>query len=524
MTRSWTRRFRTARSVSCWASRRPDRRWAAGGRRRAAAEKWAGPLRRPGRPTVGAPSFVRSPLAISGSCGRSAARLSLGGSVPRLIAAYTGGRRAPGVFVVVAMPRGAVGAAHRGVEARRCRTTSGRDRRRDPTRGRRRAARRCRLGRRSRRPCERRRDRRVRPRQRFRPAQSAQPAGGRAAQRGWARHAVVRPPDRRGGARRLEERPAALRHRPARRPRDRRAGLVARRTWSPDRAGRLLRCQDRRGRCADRRRRAARGRARGGLAWRAARSGAGRPAGRGARADAVDRGRRRRAGHRDESRRAGGHAGRDEAGDRAGREASVRGARQARAGRRPGPRVVPATPEQRGSVNGEFYDRRDAGRRLAERLSAELEGDDVIVLGLPRGGVPVAAEVAEALGAPLEVFLVRKLGVPGHEELAMGAIASGGVRVLNEDVVGALGIGDEDIERVAGRELTELERRERAYREGRAAAELGGRTGVLVDDGLATGASMRAAVLAVRRSGAKRVIVAVPVAPRAACAALQNEA
>ncbi|TMM05756.1 MAG: phosphoribosyltransferase [Actinobacteria bacterium] len=175
-------------------------------------------------------------------------------------------------------------------------------------------------------------------------------------------------------------------------------------------------------------------------------------------------------------------------------------------------------------MNGEFYDRRDAGRRLAERLSAELEGDDVIVLGLPRGGVPVAAEVAEALGAPLEVFLVRKLGVPGHEELAMGAIASGGVRVLNEDVVGALGIGDEDIERVAGRELTELERRERAYREGRAAAELGGRTGVLVDDGLATGASMRAAVLAVRRSGAKRVIVAVPVAPRAACAALQNEA
>ena len=151
-------------------------------------------------------------------------------------------------------------------------------------------------------------------------------------------------------------------------------------------------------------------------------------------------------------------------------------------------------------MNGEFYDRRDAGRRLAERLSAELEGDDVIVLGLPRGGVPVAAEVAEALGAPLEVFLVRKLGVPGHEELAMGAIASGGVRVLNEDVVGALGIGDEDIERVAGRELTELERRERAYREGRAAAELGGRTGVLVDDGLATGASMRAAVLAVRRS------------------------
>src|SRR5207249_11442526 len=171
-----------------------------------------------------------------------------------------------------------------------------------------------------------------------------------------------------------------------------------------------------------------------------------------------------------------------------------------------------------------FVNRTEAGRLLAEKLEKYANRNDVVVLGLPRGGVPVAHEVAKHLRTPLDVFIVRKLGVPGHEELAMGAIASGGVRVLNEDVVGALGIGDADIARVAGRALTELERRERAYREGRAAAELGGRTGVLVDDGLATGASMRAAVLAVRRSGAKRVIVAVPVAPRAACAALQNEA
>src|SRR5207249_7010386 len=137
-----------------------------------------------------------------------------------------------------------------------------------------------------------------------------------------------------------------------------------------------------------------------------------------------------------------------------------------------------------------FRDRREAGRFLASKLAAYRQRPEVLVLALPRGGVPVAFEVARALQAPLDVFLVRKLGVPGHEELAMGAIASGGVRVLNEDVVRALGISEEDIERVAGRELTELERRERAYREGRAAAELGGRTGVLVDDGLATGASL----------------------------------
>ena len=140
-----------------------------------------------------------------------------------------------------------------------------------------------------------------------------------------------------------------------------------------------------------------------------------------------------------------------------------------------------------------FRDRREAGRRLGHRLAEQLEGEDVIVLALPRGGVPVAAEVAEALGAPLDVFLVRKLGVPGHEELAMGAIGSGGVRVLNDNVVRAVGLGAEDVERVAERELAELERRERAYRRGREPAELGGRTCVLVDDGLATGATMRAA-------------------------------
>jgi len=171
-----------------------------------------------------------------------------------------------------------------------------------------------------------------------------------------------------------------------------------------------------------------------------------------------------------------------------------------------------------------FRDRREAGRQLGERLAAQIDGEGVIVLGLPRGGVPVAAEVAEALGAPLDVFVVRKLGVPGHEELAMGAIASGGVRVLNEDVVSALGLTPEDIDTVAERERAELEWRERAYRRGRRPADLRGRTGVLVDDGLATGASMRAALAALRRSGAERVVVAVPVAPPETCRRFQHEA
>src|ERR1700738_5171398 len=140
-----------------------------------------------------------------------------------------------------------------------------------------------------------------------------------------------------------------------------------------------------------------------------------------------------------------------------------------------------------------FRDRRDAGRALAGSLDGYRDRADVVVLGLPRGGVPVAYEVATALGAPLDVFLVRKLGVPGHEEFAMGAIASGGVVVIDDDVVRALGIPPRVIERVAEQEARELARRERAYRGDRAMPDIAGKTVILVDDGLATGSSMRAA-------------------------------
>ena len=170
-----------------------------------------------------------------------------------------------------------------------------------------------------------------------------------------------------------------------------------------------------------------------------------------------------------------------------------------------------------------FRDRTDAGRRLAERLGEYAGRPGVLVLALPRGGVPVAFEVARALGAPLDVFLVRKLGVPGHEELAMGAIATGGVRVVNESVVRELGIGGEVIDAVAGRERAELERRARAYRGERPAPEVRGRAVILVDDGLATGSTMRAAALAVRRQEPERVVVAAPVAARATCAELLAE-
>src|SRR5437016_97249 len=132
----------------------------------------------------------------------------------------------------------------------------------------------------------------------------------------------------------------------------------------------------------------------------------------------------------------------------------------------------------------QFVDRRDAGRRLAQDLAGYAGRDDVVVLGLPRGGVPVAYDVADALGAPLDVFAVRKLGVPGHEELAMGAIATGGVQVLNEDVVRGLGIPDEVIDAVAAAEQEELERRQRAYRGDRPAPDVRGRTVILIDDGL----------------------------------------
>lgn len=164
-----------------------------------------------------------------------------------------------------------------------------------------------------------------------------------------------------------------------------------------------------------------------------------------------------------------------------------------------------------------FRDRVEAGRILAERLEEYAGRADVIVLALPRGGVPVGFEVAWQLGVPLDVFLVRKLGVPGREELAFGAIASGGATVLNEEVVASLGIDGETIAAVARREQAELERREEAYRGTRAPPDVAGKVVLLVDDGLATGASMRAAVKALRHLGPERIVVAVPTAARQTC-------
>jgi putative phosphoribosyl transferase len=171
-----------------------------------------------------------------------------------------------------------------------------------------------------------------------------------------------------------------------------------------------------------------------------------------------------------------------------------------------------------------FPNRTEAGRLLAEKLLKYAARDDVIVLGLPRGGVPVAFEVAQRLGTLLDVFIVRKLGVPGFEELAAGAIASGGVRVLNEDVTRAIPHADEMIEAVTARETTELERREQIYREGRPSPELRGRVVILVDDGLATGATMRAAVKALRQRGVTKIVVAVPVGPPDTCREIEQEA
>ena len=172
--------------------------------------------------------------------------------------------------------------------------------------------------------------------------------------------------------------------------------------------------------------------------------------------------------------------------------------------------------------NRPFANRVDAGHALARRLASYAGRSDVVVLGLPRGGVPVAAQVADALGAPLDVFLVRKLGTPWHRELAMGAIASGGVRVVNDEVVRWLGISPEEIDRIAAEETTELERRESAYRGGRASPEVAGRVVILVDDGLATGSTMRAAAQAVRQRRPSRVIVAVPVGASDTCRDLQT--
>ena len=169
-----------------------------------------------------------------------------------------------------------------------------------------------------------------------------------------------------------------------------------------------------------------------------------------------------------------------------------------------------------------FRDRADAGRALAAELEEYAGRGDVIVLGLPRGGVPVAHEVAHALGVPLDVFVVRKLGVPGHGELAMGAIASGGVRVVNRDVVKAARVSPAQLEEAAAREARELERREAEYRGDRAPPQVAGKTAILIDDGLATGSTMRAAVEALKDQGAGRIVVAVPVAARQTCEELSR--
>ena len=171
-----------------------------------------------------------------------------------------------------------------------------------------------------------------------------------------------------------------------------------------------------------------------------------------------------------------------------------------------------------------FEDRAEAGDVLAARLGHLAGRPDLLVLALPRGGVPVGARVARALRAPLEVFVVRKLGVPGHEELAMGAIASGGVRVRNEEVTDRLGLDEAVIERVAQAEELELARRERSYRADRPPPDLAGKLVVLVDDGLATGSTMRAAVAAARAAGPAGIVVAVPTAPASTCERLRQEA
>lgn len=177
----------------------------------------------------------------------------------------------------------------------------------------------------------------------------------------------------------------------------------------------------------------------------------------------------------------------------------------------------------RAAPTNSFVDRRDAGRRLAEQLRSYARRRRVIVLGLPRGGVPVAYEVALALRAPLDVMMVRKLGVPGQEELAFGAIASGGVRVLNAEIVAEAGVTPEQIERISAEQQVELEQRERRYRGDVPALGLDGATAIVVDDGLATGATMRAAVEAARMQQA-RVAIAVPVAAASSARALAGVA
>jgi putative phosphoribosyl transferase len=173
-------------------------------------------------------------------------------------------------------------------------------------------------------------------------------------------------------------------------------------------------------------------------------------------------------------------------------------------------------------MNARFRNRADAGRILAQRLKAIAADDDVIVLALPRGGVPIGYEVAQALTADLDVFLVRKLGVPGHEEFALGALAGGGVRVLNEPLIQELGLSRAEIDNITAREQREIQRRETAYRQGRRALPLACRTVVLVDDGLATGSTMLAAVRALRAYAPARIIVAVPIAAPEVCEAFRD--
>jgi putative phosphoribosyl transferase len=170
-----------------------------------------------------------------------------------------------------------------------------------------------------------------------------------------------------------------------------------------------------------------------------------------------------------------------------------------------------------------FANRTEAGRELAWRLRKYANREDVVVLGAPRGGVPVAVEVAAVLGLPLDIFVSRKLGVPGHKELAFGAIASGGVRVLNRDVIEGLGLTGLDIARVTEAEKRELERRERLYRGSRPPQDVRGRTVILVDDGIATGSSMRAAIHALREMKPAGIVLATPVAPRSTCNRLRPE-
>jgi predicted phosphoribosyltransferase len=170
-----------------------------------------------------------------------------------------------------------------------------------------------------------------------------------------------------------------------------------------------------------------------------------------------------------------------------------------------------------------FKDRTEAGRFLAQKLGEYTNKPNVVVLALPRGGVPVAYQVAQTLKAPLDIFVVRKLGVPGYDELAMGAIASGGIQVLNSRVVDYLDISDQTIETVASREQRELERRERLYRGARPPVDVRGRTVIIIDDGMATGSTMRAAVRALRQQKPEKIIVAVPVGARETCDSFAKE-